>query len=465
MPLRAMFEAGARPVRAALIGAGEFGRTFVLQAQRIPGLQVLALCDRDPERAVAVYHSDGIPAERIAVCDSAAAAKTAFERGDRLVVSDGELLRGLALDAVIEATGDPEAGARNALAALDDGKHVVLVTKETDCAVGPILSQQARRYGLVCTPADGDQPSLLIGLVAWARGLGFEIVAGGKSSEYDCVYDPREATVRRLEGVVDAPAMAEAWQLPPDDIPRALDRRNELLAALPRRTVPDLCELTVVANHTGLKPDRPDLHAPVARTLELPDIFRPREDGGVLEGDGVVDMFNCLRRPDELSFAGGVFVVVHVPDRRTTALLAEKGIPVSNDDHFVMLHNPVHLLGMEAPVSLLSAVRLGRATGSAEVRPHTDVIARAEQTIAAGTVLSLAERHAIAGLAAEMAPASPITAGRPLPYYLAAGSRLRRDLAAGDVLTADMVEPPAGSVLWELRRQQDTHFALGGGAT
>ena len=42
-------------------------------------------------------------------------------------------------------------------------------------------------------------------------------------------------------------------------------------AALPQRAVPDLCELTLVANALGMGPDRPDLHAPIARITEIAD--------------------------------------------------------------------------------------------------------------------------------------------------------------------------------------------------
>src|SRR5690606_32095311 len=113
---------------------------------------------------------------------------------------------------------------------------------------------------------------------------------------------------------------------------------------------------------TGLQPSTPALHAPIARTLELPDLFGPTAEGGLLDGMGVVDIFNCLRRPDELSFAGGVFVVARTPDPATGQLFKEKGIPVSADNSRVLVHNPVHLLGAEAPMSVLSACRAGCST-------------------------------------------------------------------------------------------------------
>ena len=96
-----------------------------------------------------------------------------------------------------------------------------------------------------------------------------------------------------------------------------VEQRARLLADLPHRTAPDYCEMCLVANATGLKPDRPDFHAPFTRTTELPDLYIPREEGGLLARRGVLDVFNCLRRTDDPSFAGGVFVVVELADEKT----------------------------------------------------------------------------------------------------------------------------------------------------
>ena len=50
------------------------------------------------------------------------------------------------IDVVCEGTGViPEAGAVHAKAALDNGKHVAMVNKETDSAVGPILKRLAAK--------------------------------------------------------------------------------------------------------------------------------------------------------------------------------------------------------------------------------------------------------------------------------------------------------------------------------
>jgi hypothetical protein len=61
--------------------------------------------------------------------------------------------------------------------------------------------------GLTSPPVDGDQPSLLIDLVTWGETLGFDILAAGKSSEYDFVFDRTSGRVTS-NGVTAQPAGA-----------------------------------------------------------------------------------------------------------------------------------------------------------------------------------------------------------------------------------------------------------------
>lgn len=455
-PARGPISAG--PIAAGLVGVGEFGRSFLSQARLVPGLEARAACDREPERGRAAFRALGYDEAGIRLCDGAAEAKRAYAAGQAVVVAEPELLLALPLDAVVEATGQPEAAAAVAEAAIGAGRHVVMVTKEAESVVGPLLAHKARQAGVVHTPVDGDQPSLLIGLVAWARLLGLEVLAAGKASEYDFVYDPAAGSVTAQGRSLALPEFAAAWDRGQAGAAAAVAERAELLRGFRHRTVPDLCEMTIVCNAAGLAPDRPALHAPVARTLELAQLFGPAAEGGLLERTGAVDIFNCLRRPDELSFAGGVFAVARTPDAETGRLLRDKGIPTDAAAGRVLIHNPVHLLGAEAPMSLLSACRAGRSTAGEDVRPRIDLTAVAARELAPGTRLEIGHRHEIDGLSPVMTPARPLGGEAPLPYYLLAGATVRQAVPAGAPLTAAQVELPPDSVLQRLRREQDALF-------
>ncbi len=191
----------------------------------------------------------------------------------------------------------------------------------------------------------------------------------------------------------------------------------------------------------------------MARTVELPNLFRPRTEGGLLNATGTLDIFNCLRRDDELSFAGGVFVVVRCDDPKTWEVLRGKGIPVSDDGRYALLHNPVHLLGLEAPASLFKSMVSGEP--AARFRQRYDLVARTTEPLRAGTRLTMDSRHSIAGMQALLQPARAATDGAPIPYYMAANQVLAIDIPAGVMLERQHLSVPAQSTLWMLRAEQD----------
>ena len=445
-----------KPVVAGLIGCGEFGLSLIAQSRRMDGLQIRAVADRDVARVEASLSAAGIDAR---LCQDGAAARAAFAAGAVAICASVDDLLALPIEIVVEATGDAEAGARFAEAAIAAGRGVAMVSKEAECVVGPILARKARQKGVPYTLVDGDQPSLLIGLVSWARVLGLPVVAAGKSSEYDYVFDPATGTVTWTDRSVPAPDLTDAWQFdgrPPAEV---LALREAAVAPIPLRTVPDSCEMCLVANATGLKPDRPDLHAPLTRTTELPNVYSPIAEGGVLSRTGIIDVFNCLREPDDTSFAGGVFVVVELADEATGRLFAGKGIPVSRNRRYGLVYNPSHMLGVEAPISVMAAARLRHDMVDESYRPVCDLVARAETDLPAGRRLDIVGlRHAIPDLQPLLLDAAPVRPGSPLPYYMAVGRTLVRPVKRGDTILVDDVGELADSTLWRLRAEQDAQI-------
>ena len=450
-----------RTVRALVIGAGEYGFSFVGQSRRTPGLTVSAIHARRVERGVAAFKHAGLPDEAIAIYDDLAKAKAALEAGKVVVSSDALMLIQLPIDIVVESTGAPEAAAVHADAALRNGKHVAMVSKEPDSVVGPLFHRKAKAAGLVYTPVDGDQPSLLMQLVVWARVLGLEILCAGKTSEYDFVYDPTTKRVTSLDRAADGRAVDALWEFGEREIRAVVKARADALTAIPQHTVPDLVEMGLVANATGLAPDVPAFHAPIARTPEIADVLVPVEMGGILHGAGRVDVVNSLRRPDEASFAGGVFVVVRCEDRQSWEVLRAKGHVVNRAGDAAMIYRPSHLLGVESATTVLSAVLHGRSSGPDDVQPRFDVVGKTTKPLKAGTILeATGHHHQIDGVDGLLLPARAASGGNPIPFYLMAGNRLLQDVPAGTVIAAEMVEPPKDSLLWRLRQELEEAFEL-----
>ena len=321
--------------------------------------------------------------------------------------------------------------------------------------VGPVLARMAAERGVVVSPIDGDQPSLLIGLATWAQVIGLRIVAAGKSSEYDFVYDPTTRQITSNGVTVDAPGFGD-W-LDPAGRPWAevVAARAEL-AKLPQRAVPDLCEMVVVANALDMSPDRPDYHAPIARITELADLMALQSEGGLLTGQGQLDVFNCLRLPGEPSFAGGVFVTVACEDDETWEMLREKGHVVARNGKTAMIGLPRHLLGMEAATTVFEVALLGVSSGADKPRPVMDLTAHADADLPAGSLLvAEGHHHTIRNVSGRMTPARALSDDTPIPYYLLSGRKLKRDVRAGQMILCGDVDLDTGSELYRLRVQQD----------
>ena len=215
--------------------------------------------------------------------------------------------------------------------------------------------------------------------------------------------------------------------------------------------------MTVAANATGLMPDTPPLHLPVVRISEIPEVLCPVEEGGILQTSGAIEIVTCLKGTDDAGLGGGVFIVVSCENDYSRTILTTKGLIPNGRGSTAVIYRPYHLCGVETPISILSAALLNVPTGAAAVQPHVDLVARSNCELKAGTTLGGGHSDDID---AAILPASPIAEGNPLPLYLLTGNRLSKDVAAKTLITQEMIDPPADSLLWSLRQQQDAHFGL-----
>ncbi|MEP2544237.1 MAG: flagellar biosynthesis protein FlgA, partial [Alphaproteobacteria bacterium] len=141
------------------------------------------------------------------------------------------------------------------------------------------------------------------------------------------------------------------------------------------------------------------------------------------------------------------------------------GIPVSSCGNYGLLHNPVHLLGIEAAASIIAAAQGGMPTSGRTPRPAFDLVGRATREFKAGEVLDMGgHHHTIAGLEPLVRPAEAAIPGGPVPYYMAANNRLVADVRPGEILTVEMVAAPQDSALWRLRAAQDEAFPVSAGS-
>ncbi len=462
-----LFEkSGKECVAAALIGSGHFGTAVLTQALVTSRLKIPVVSDSNLDAAKRTLRLAGIPEDRTAVCPDADAIRKAMADGKYAIVPDAMLLMDLPLDVIVEGTGHPEAGARHALAAIEAGKHVVMVNKETDSCVGPVLWKKARDRGVVYTPVDGDQHGALIQLVEWARVIGLEVLVAGKARDAEFILDSAAATLTCYQDEVTIPETKVAKlsreeckyfeEFPREGMADYLARRRKLAADLPPAGGFDLCEMVIAANALNLPPEVPALNDHILRIPEFPKALCGRDAGGLLGRTGIVDVVTCLRRPDEPSMGGGVFMVVRCENAYSQHILATKGCLSSQDGRVSLVYRPYHLCGVEASTSLLAAGCLGVATGPLAYGQHFDIVQTAAVGLKAGEVMG--NDHDLR-LKANILPMSPIAGRGPIPAHMLNGRALKRDVAAGTTITYDMIDAPADSILWRLRAEQDRLFA------
>jgi predicted homoserine dehydrogenase-like protein len=169
----------------------------------------------------------------------------------------------------------------------------------------------------------------------------------------------------------------------------------------------------------------------------------------------VIETVTCLRDPYEAGLGGGVFIVVGCENDYSRHILITKGLIPNSKGTTAVIYRPYHLCGVETPLSILVAGLLQLPTGATEYRPAFDVIVQTTKNLSAGEPIGSDHSPSLQAL---VRPAQPITADTPVPLHMANSNRLKVDVPRGTVLTVEMIEPPADSVLWSLRAEQDRHF-------
>ncbi len=430
-------EAG-RPVRVGLIGAGKFGSMVLAQAMRIPGFHVVGVADLDVGKARASLDRVGWPAERYA----APTLDDAMRTGATCVLDDAHALAAHpGIECIIEATGHPIAGIRHGLAAIEGGKHVVMVNVEADVLCGPLLAARARAKGLVYSMAYGDQPALICELVDWARSCGFELTSAGKGMNFEPRY--RYSTPDTVWGFF---GWSEEQVAKGDFNPKMYNSFTDGTKAA--------IEMAAVANGTGL--DCPDdgLAFPPAGLHDLARVFRPVADGGRLPRAGLLDIA-ASQEPDGREVPNniryGVFVTFKAHNEYARACFAQYGLQTDPSGWYASMWRPFHMIGLETSISVLSAVLRNEPTGSCK-EFRGDAVATAKKDLKPGEMLDGEGGYAVW---ANAIPASRSLALGALPIGLAGNVRLKRAVARDTIVGFDDVELKDDLDVVALRREME----------
>ena len=434
--------AKGRSIRVGLIGAGKFGSMYLAQVPRTPGVHLAAIADLSPDNARANLQRVGWAAERL----NATSLDDALKSGTTHLSDDWQaLVRHPAIDVVVECTGHPIAAVDHCLEAFAHGKHVVNVTVEADAFCGPLLARRAADAGVVYSLAFGDQPALICDLVDWARTCGFPVVAAGRGHKWlphFCTSTPE--TVWGYYGLT--PEQATRGGLNPKMFNSFLDGSKPSI------------ESTAVANATGLAVPSDGLLYPPGSIDQIPNLTRPRSEGGVLERKGMVEVISSLRpdgTPIDYDIRMGVWVTVEAETDYIKHCFEEYNAQTDDSGRYFTLYKRWHLIGLEVGLSVASVALRGEPTGVA-TGWHADVVATAKRDLKPGELLDGEGGYTVWG---KLQPAAKSVAMGGLPLGLAHGIKLLRPVKQGQSLCWDDVAVDTSTDAYKLRREMEALFA------
>ena len=409
--------ASASPVRVGMVGAGAMGAGIALQiVSAVPGMDLVAISNRHPERAEQAYAQAGI--DHVQHVSTVPALDAAIAGRRPAVTDDPTVLCAAAeIDVILEVTGSIDFGAEVVLDAIEQGKHVVTMNAELQGTVGPVLKTYADRAGVVFSDSDGDQPGVIMNLYRFVEGIGCRPVLAGN-----------------LKGLHDPyrnPTTQEGFA-----------RRNGLAAHMATSFADGTkvsFEMAIVANATGLQVGQRGMYGPDCGHVQDAAALFPLDQ---MLDRGLVD-YVVGAEP-----APGVFVLGHQehPVQRRYLDLYKLG-----KGPIYTFYTPYHLCHLEAPQSLARAVLFGDPVVSPRAGPVVEVVAAAKRDLHAGEVLDGIGWYMTYGLCEN---AATTAADDLLPMGVAEGARLVADVPQDRVLRNADVELPPGRTRDRLRAEQ-----------
>ena len=431
-----------RPVRIGLVGAGKFGTMFLSQVRLTAGMHLAGVADLLPERARERLHSVHWAAQQIDARSIGEAIKT----GKTFVTDNAiALIENPDINVIIEATGDPATGVRLCQAAIEHGKHVVMVNVEADALAGPLLAHRARQAGVVYSLAWGDQPALVCEHVDWARTCGFNVVAAGKGTRYLPSY--HRSTPDTVWEILDAYLnIHDRSHINPRMFNSFVDGTKSGI------------EMTAICNATGLVPQSEGLGFPPASRFDLAEVCKPRADGGRLERKGVTEVVSSLYRdgrdvPHNLVM--GTYVVIESDSEYTRKCLVEYNCLPDSSGTYAALYRPTHMIGLELGVSVASVALRKEPTGS-PMCFNSDVVATAKRKLNKGEILDGEGGFCVWG---KQTPAEASLKASYLPLGLAHNVKLKHDIAEGQRLRWEDVGYDKNDYVVKARREMEAMFS------
>ena len=362
MFLHTKLENRKEPIRIAFIGCGKFVSMFLAQYNHLDKIQIDSIVDLNIEQAKKNCTNSGLDETTISEINFSKSLDEILDRN---------------IEIFIEATGNPIVGTVHAVKIIKNKKHVILVNVEADITCGKYLSDIAKENGVICSMAYGDQPSLIIEQIEWARLNGFSVVCAGKGTKYHPTFEySTPDTVWGHYGLTKERAEKESGMNP--------KMFNSFLCG--DKSAIEMC---AVSNAANLKCPSNGLTFPPIGVYDIAKKLIPKQEGGLIDFDGQVEVISSIDLnkndiPNDLRW--GVYIVIKAKNEYVKNCFKDYGMVTDSSGNYSAIWRPYHYIGLELAQSIYSIALDNRATGFTK-KYNADVASYAKKDLKIGDKL------------------------------------------------------------------------------
>ena len=362
MFLHTKLESRINPIKIAFIGCGKFISMFLSQYNHLKKIEIDSIVDLNIDQAKKNCLKSGLSTltvEKINFVNSL----------DKIIDRDIEIF--------IEATGNPVLGTVHASKIIKKNKHIILVNVEADVTCGKYLADLAKQYNVICSMAYGDQPSLIVEQVEWARLNGFFVTCAGKGTKYHPTFEySTPDTVWDHYGLTKEKAEIESGMNPKMFNSFTCGDKSAI-------------EMAAVSNATNLKCPEDGLTFPPVGVYDIAKKLIPRLEGGLIDYEGQVEVLSSIDRnkkdiPNDLRW--GVYVVIKAQNSYVKNCFSDYGMVTDQSGTYSAIWRPYHYIGLELAQSIYSIALDAKATGYTKYY-NADVASVAKKNLKRGEVL------------------------------------------------------------------------------
>ena len=329
----------SKPIRIGFIGCGKFVSMFLAQYNQLEKIQIDTIVDVNIEKAKKNCLNSGLNEKTISNINFTNSLDNTLERD---------------IEIYIEATGNPIIGTVHATKIINNKKHIILVNVEADVTCGKFLSDLANKNNVVCSMAYGDQPSLIMEQIEWARLNGFQVICAGKGTKYHPTFEySTPETVWDHYGLTKERAEKESGMNP--------KMFNSFLCG--DKSAIEMC---AVSNAADLKCPSNGLTFPPVGVYDIAKKMIPKKDGGLIESEGQVEVISSIdleKEEIQNDLRWGVYIVLKAKNEYVKNCFKDYGMVTDSSGNYSAIWRPYHYIGLELAQSIYSIALDNRATG------------------------------------------------------------------------------------------------------